>query len=128
VLLVSYPRPDVGEGYAPGATKYLAAYRAKYNRDPIAPQSMSAYVGMRMLLEAVAAAGSTDYEKVLAAAAKMDKPLGSYETGYGVKFDAKMQNVRALPLIAQWQAGQVIAVYPPEAVSPGSKLDELARK
>ena len=48
---------------------------------------------------------STEYEKVIAAAAKMDKPFGSYETGYGVKFDKTMQNTRALPLIAQWQQG-----------------------
>ena len=128
VLLVSYPRPDVGETYAPGAGAFLAAYRAKYNRDPIAPQSMSAYVGMRMLLEALAAAGSVDYEKVIAAAAKMDKPFGSYETGYGVKFDRTMQNVRALPLIAQWQDGNVRAVYPPEAVATGTQVSSLARK
>lgn len=128
VLLVSYPRADVGEAYAPGASAFLAAYRAKYNRDPIAPQSMSAYVGMRMLLEAIAAAGSTDYEKVIAAAGKMDKPFGSYETGYGVKFDKTMQNTRALPLIAQWQNGRVTAVYPAEAVTAGAQVVSLARK
>ena len=128
VLLVSYPRADVGEAYGPGAGAFLAAYKAKYNRDPIAPQAMSAYVGMKVLLEAVAAAKSTEYEKVIAAAAKMDKPLGSYETGYGVKFDATMQNTRALPLIAQWQDGQVRAVFPKEALAPGVTLFDLAPK
>ncbi len=128
VLLVSYPRADVGESYAPGAHAFLEAYRAKYARDPIAPQSMSAFVGMRVLLEAISVAGSTDYEKVIAAAAKMDKPFGSYETGYGLKFDKTMQNVRALPLIAQWQDGKVIAVYPAEAVAPGIQLISLSRK
>ena len=128
VLLVSYPRADVGESYAPGAHAYLEAYRAKYARDPIAPQAMSAYVGMRVLLECIAAAGSTEYEKVIAAAAKMDKPFGTYETGYGLKFDKTMQNVRALPLIAQWQAGKVVAVYPAEAVAAGSEMLSLARK
>lgn len=128
VLLVSYPRADVGESYGPGASAFLAAYKAKYNRDPIAPQAMSAYVGMKMLLEAITAAGSTDYEKVIAAAARMDKPLGSYETGYGVKFDKTMQNTRALPLIAQWQDGQVKAVYPKEALAAGVTLFDLGRK
>jgi len=112
VLLVSYPRADVGEAYAPGAAKFLAAYRAKYNRDPIAPQAMSAYVGMRALLGCIAAAGTPGYEGVIAAAAKVDKPFGTYETGYGLKFDKTMQNIRALPLIAQWQDGRVVAVYP----------------
>ena len=128
ILLVSYPRADVGEGYAPGAAAFLKAYQAKYNRDPIAPQSMSAYVGIKVLLETIAAAGSTDYEKVIAAAAKMDKPFGTYETGYGVKYDKTMQNIRALPLIAQWQDGAVRAVFPTEALAPGVTPFELGRK
>ena len=128
ILLVSYPRADVGEGYAPGAHAFLKAYRAKYAREPIAPQAMSAYVGMRALLDCIAAAGSTEYEKVIAAAAKMDKPFGAYETGYGLKFDKTMQNLRALPLIAQWQAGKVLAVYPAEAVASGVQVISLARK
>ena len=128
ILLVSYPRADVGESYGPGATGFLAAYKAKYNRDPIAPQAMSAYVGLKVLFEAVAAAGSTDYEKVIAAAAKLDKPFGSYETGYGVKFDKTMQNSRALPLIAQWQDGSVKAVFPKEALPAGGTVLDLGRK
>ncbi|GAC1482387.1 MAG: ABC transporter substrate-binding protein [Acetobacteraceae bacterium] len=128
VLLVSYPRADIGESYGPGAGAFLAAYKAKYNRDPIAPQAMSAYVGMKILLAAIADAKSTEYEKVIAAAAKMDKPFGTYETGYGVKFDATMQNTRALPVIAQWQDGQVHAVFPNEALAPGSTLVAFARK
>ena len=128
VLLVSYPRADIGESYGPGAGAFLQAYKTKYNRDPIAPQAMSAYVGMKVLLEAITAARSTEYEKVIAAAAKMDKPFGTYETGYGVKFDATMQNTRALPLIAQWQDGQVRAVFPKEALASGVTLFDLARK
>lgn len=128
VLLVSYPRADVGEAYGPGAAAFLAAYKAKYNRDPIAPQAMSAYVGMKILLEAVTDAKSAGYEAVIAAAAKMDKPFGTYETGYGVKFDGTMQNVRALPLIAQWQDGHVRAVFPKEALAPGVTLLDLAGK
>ena len=128
VLLVSYPRADIGEAYGPGAAAFLAAYKAKYNRDPIAPQAMSAYVGFKMMLEAVAAAGGTDYEKLVATTAKIDKPFGSYETGYGIKYDKTMQNVRAVPLIAQWQDGQVKAVYPQEAIAAGGRLYDLARK
>jgi branched-chain amino acid transport system substrate-binding protein len=128
VLLVSYPRADIGESYGPGAGAFLAAYKAKYNRDPIAPQAMSAYVGMKILLQAIADAKSTEYEKVIAAAAKMDKPFGTYETGYGVKFDSTMQNTRALPVIAQWQEGQVKAVFPQEARAPGTSLIDFARQ
>lgn len=65
---------------------------------------MSAYVGLKILFKALVDAKSTGYEAVMAAAAKMDKPFGMYETGYGVKFDTTMQNRRALQLIAQWTA------------------------
>jgi branched-chain amino acid transport system substrate-binding protein len=128
ILLVSYPRADIGEAYGPGARAFLEAYRAKYNRDPIAPQSMTAFVGMKILLEAIAAAKSTEYEQVVKAAAAMDKPLGSYETGYGVKFDQTMQNTRALPVIAQWQDGKVLAVFPTAAAAPGVQVKALQRK
>ncbi len=128
VMLVSYPRPDINEKYGPGASGFLKLYRAKYNRDPIAPQGMNAFVGMRILFEAIQAAGSTDYEKVIKAAAALDRPAGTYETGYGVKFDSTMQNIRALPVIAQWQSGQVKAIYPAEAAAEGGTVTNLPRR
>lgn len=127
VLLVSFPRPDINEKYGPGASAFLKAYQSKYSRDPIAPQGMTAFVGAKILFEAVKAAGSTEFEKVVKAAAKLDKPVGSMETGYGVKFDEKMQNTRALPVIAQWQNGMVKAVFPKEAASEGVSIVNLPR-
>jgi branched-chain amino acid transport system substrate-binding protein len=128
VVAVAYPRPDQTEAYGPGAAAYLAAYKKKYERDPIAPQGMTAYVGMQMLIEAVAAAGSVDMEKVRAAAAKMDKPAKSYATGFGAKFDAQFQNTRAFPTVVQWQGGKIVTVYPKEAAQPNVKLVNLPRK
>lgn len=127
VLLVSYPRPDLPESYAPGAGQFLADYRAAYNRDPIAPQGMNAYVGAKILFDAIKSAETVDYEAVIEAARAMDIPAGSYETGYGVAFDDTMQNTRALPVVAQWQSGQVKAVYPQEAVSGGTAVVNLPR-
>ena len=128
VLVVSYPRYDMNPKYAPGIQDYLKAYRARYGKDPIAPQSMAAFVGAKILFKAIQAAGSTDVDAVRAAAAKMDEPLMSYETGFGVKFDDKMQNTRALPVAGQWQDGKMVTVFPPEAVPEGGKLVNLARK
>jgi branched-chain amino acid transport system substrate-binding protein len=127
ILIVTYPRADINPAYGPGAADYLAAYKAKYNRDPIAPQNFTAYVGAQMMFEAIAAAGSTDFEKVRDAAAKMDKPLGSYANGFGVKFDSQMQNTRAKPIVGQWQNGLVVTVFPEKAVPAGGKLVNLAR-
>jgi branched-chain amino acid transport system substrate-binding protein len=128
VTAVAYPRPDQTEAYGPGAAAYLAAYKKKYERDPIAPQGMTAYVGMQMLIEAIGAAGSVDMEKVRAAAAKMDKPPKSYATGFGAKFDAQFQNTRAFPTVVQWQGGKIVTVYPKEAAQPNVKLVNLPRK
>jgi branched-chain amino acid transport system substrate-binding protein len=128
LAIVAYPRPDQTETYGPGAAAYLAAYKKKYERDPIAPQGMTAYVGMQMLIEAIGAAGSVDMEKVRAAAAKMDKPPKSYATGFGAKFDQKFQNTRAFPTVVQWQGGKVVTVFPKDAALPNVKLVNLPRK
>ena len=127
ITVVGYPRPDQTEAYGPGAAAYLAAYKKKYERDPIAPQGMAAYVGAQMLIEAIAAAGSVDMEKLRAAAAKMDKPEKSYATGFGVKFDAQFQNTRAFPTVVQWQSGKIVTVFPKEAAQPNVKLVNLPR-
>lgn len=128
VFVVSYPRADISEAFGPGAAAFLAAYRKAYNRDPIAPQTLTAFAGMRMLLETIELAGSTDMAKVRAAAAKLDKPLNSYPSGNGVKFDDTFQNTRAFPAVIQWQAGKQVTVFPSEARAAGIGLKNTPRK
>ena len=127
VLVVGYTRNDINEKFGPGNKAYLAAYQAKYKADPIAPQGMAAYSGIQILFEALKAAGSTEPEKVRAAVAKMDKPEGSFPSGFGVKFDKNFQNVRATFTTAQWQSGKMVTVFPKEAVLSGVALKPLAR-
>jgi branched-chain amino acid transport system substrate-binding protein len=128
MFVVSYPRPDISEKYAPGASGYLDAYRKAYNRDPIAPQSLAAYGGLLLMFDAVQAAKSTEPAKVRAAAAAMDKPLSSYPTGFGAKFDDKFQNTRAQPVVIQWQAGKQVTVFPVEARRADVALRSVPRK
>ena len=128
IFVVSYPRADISEKYAPGASGFLDAYRKAYSRDPIAPQSLSAYGGLLMMFDAVQAAGSTDTAKVRAAAAAMDKAQGSYPTGFGAKFDDKFQNARAQPVVIQWQGGKQVTVYPVAARREGVALRNVPRK
>ena len=127
ILVVGYPRNDITEAYGPGNKAYLAAYRAKYKADPVAPQGMTAFSGVQMLFEAIRQANSVDPEKVRAAVAKLDKPENSYASGYGAKFDKNMQNVRAWVTTSPWQGGKMVTVYPNTAVVPGVKLGKLAR-
>jgi len=115
IYVVSYPRPDISEEFGPGSAAYLEAYRARYNQDPIAPQSMAAFVGFKMMAEAVNAAGTAEPEAVRAALDQFDKPEGSYETGFGVKYDENAQNLRAFPTVIQWQSGHPVTIYPVSA-------------
>ena len=128
VFVVSYPRPDISESFGPGAGSYLSAYRKAYNRDPVAPQGLTAYTGMRLLIETLDVAGSTEVAKVRAAAAKLDKPVNSYPSGFGVKFDENFQNTRAFPTVIQWQAGKQITVFPSEARAAGVALKNTPRR
>ena len=127
ILVTGYPRNDISEAYGPGNKAYLAAYRAKYKSDPVAPQGMAAYSGFLILVEALKAAGSVDMDKVRAAAAKMDKPENTYPSGFGAKFDKTFQNVRAQFTTSQWQGGKLVTVFPQAAVLPGVTLKPLAR-
>lgn len=122
VLVVAYAWADVSEKYSPGTQAFMAAYRKAHNRDPIAPQTMAAYSGMKILLETVQAAGSTDPARVRAAALTLDKPFYSYTGGYGAKFDDKMQNIRAFPTVIQWQGRKQVTVFPPEARPAGVNM------
>lgn len=68
------------------------------------------YAAAQVLLDAIAAAGSTDPEKINAAIAKTDK---TYVVG-PVKFDEK--HTSKLPVVAlQWQGGKTVIVWPKSA-------------
>jgi branched-chain amino acid transport system substrate-binding protein len=128
LLVITYPRSDVSEKFAPGVKTFLEAYRAKYKTDPIQTQSLTSFVGSQILFEAIQVAGSTEPQKVLAAAAKMDKPIGTYLNGFGVKFDKNFQNLRAVTTTVQWQDGKVVTVFPKTAVNAGVVLKPMTRQ
>lgn len=58
---------------------------------------------------------------------KMVTPEGSYTTGFGVKFDQKLQNLRTAQNMPQWQSGKVVTVFSTQAILPGVTLKNLAR-
>ncbi|RVO73528.1 ABC transporter substrate-binding protein [Sinorhizobium medicae] len=128
ILVLTYPRPDLSPTYGPGTEAFLAAYGKKYSGGNVTVQAMSAYVGVQILFEALRNAQSLEIDPVRAAVAALDKPEGSYCTGYGVKFDENMTNLRARPLVSQWQNGKVVTVFPDRAIRPGAGLINLPRR
>ena len=129
ILVVSYPRPELlNASYAPGGQAFLQNFKAKYNADPQAPQTACAFVGTQMLMDVLAkTGGSTDIDKMRKATLGLDKPVGSYANGFGVKFDDKGQNARAAMVVIQWQDGKVVTVYPDKAKVSGTQLVGLGR-
>lgn len=122
VFVVGYPHTDISPAYGPGADKFLSEFKAKYGAPPVFPQSMAAYTGMQMLLDALKTAKSTDPATVRSAISTINKPLQSFATGFGEKFDSTFQNVNALPTVVQWQSGQTVTVYPKAAAPSGAKV------
>lgn len=122
VVVVAYPHTDVAPGFGPGAQQFLAAYQKKFGHPPVYPQTMTAYVGMQMLLAAVAQANSVDPAAVRRVLSGIDKPVGSFATGFGEKYDSTFQNTLALPTAVQWQNGRTVTVYPMNARPAGAQL------
>jgi branched-chain amino acid transport system substrate-binding protein len=115
ILIVTYPRQEVSEAYAPGADALSAEYVERFGQQPVGNSGFGGYVGLGILFEAIEAAGSTDYEAVIEAARGLDAPIGTYPNGYGVSFDPAMQNIRAAAIVYQWQGDHTVAVYPDNA-------------
>lgn len=128
ILVVVFPKFGINPKFGPGAKEFYDAYVKKWGSPPLASSGMTGFVGMKVAFEAIQAAGSSEYEKVVKAAAAMKKPLGTYETGYGVDFDETMQNKLAMPIITQWQSGKNVPVYPSAAVADGVSLIDFRRK
>jgi branched-chain amino acid transport system substrate-binding protein len=105
----------VTETFAPGAAVVAAAYQRKYGAPPRSGHSLANYVGAKLFYDVIAHAGAADKDKVRAAVLATDLPAGGTATGWGAKFDDAGQNIRARPLLAQWQKGAQLTIFPPEA-------------
>jgi branched-chain amino acid transport system substrate-binding protein len=87
----------------------------KYTGRPITGPSIRGFVATHILLtEVLPKTGSLDAEKIIDVAMKLDIPVGGTIGGWGVKFDATHQNIRAQNSMYQIQDGQVVIVWPSE--------------
>ncbi|MFD4818041.1 ABC transporter substrate-binding protein [Peribacillus butanolivorans] len=125
IMSVAFPLYDLNEEYAPGLKAFLKGFQNKYGDAPKLPQTLVAYGGTKILSDIVEKVGVIDVDKIREATLQMDIPVGgTYPTGFGVKLDPKtLDNTRALPVIAQWQDGEIKTIYPPEAVGTDAKLE-----
>jgi branched-chain amino acid transport system substrate-binding protein len=90
----------------PGAADLAKRFEAE-TRQTQSQHIADSHAVAQVLLDAIAAAGTTDREKINAAIAKTDK---SYVIG-PVKFDAS--NTSPIPItVMQWQNGKAVVVWP----------------
>jgi branched-chain amino acid transport system substrate-binding protein len=92
--------------------EFIPRFKAAYKHDPGPLAGITLGYVWALLTEVLPKAGSMDVDKIRAAAHSIDKPLGSYPTGVGLKFDEKGQNVRTLLPMMQWQNGKLPVVWP----------------
>ncbi|MFI5340848.1 MAG: ABC transporter substrate-binding protein [Candidatus Methylomirabilales bacterium] len=110
----------INPNFAPGAKEAAQAYQDLFKEPPRSGHSLMNFMGAQVLFDVISRAGSTDPEAIRKAALATDIPDGKTPMGYGVKFappgDKNAgQDIRAFPLIFQWQKGQQLTIWPKAA-------------
>ncbi|OYV41974.1 MAG: hypothetical protein B7Z81_00140 [Acidocella sp. 20-61-6] len=88
--------------YPASAQPIAEAYLARFGMPPRAPDSLTAYVGARLVFDTLAAAGG-DPAKLLGALRQANIPAGGLINGWGAAFDQNGQNTRAFATLQRWR-------------------------
>jgi len=124
IIGYNYPFHEMSEAGAPGAASYAAVYQAAYGNPPPSGHPLAGYAAMLALADVMRAAGGDDPDAVAKAAHAMDKPLGSYPNGAGMKFTEWGRNERAPVSGFQWQHGKMVTIWP-ASVANGKAMGPL---
>jgi len=95
--------------YPPRAAYLAAAYQARYGMAPRSADSLTAYVGAKLVLDFFSAGGG-DGGKLLDLLRRADISTGTLANGWGVQFDKTGQNTRSFATLQQWQGQALVSV------------------
>lgn len=95
--------------YPAAAAEIASAYLARFGMPPRSAESLTAYVGARLVLEVLASVNG-DAGKLLDALRKTSLPPGGLANGWGVAFDKNGQNTRAFATLQQWRNGGLVTL------------------
>lgn len=123
-IAYNYPFHDMPEAGAPGAAEFAKDYAAAFGAPPPSGHSLAAYAGMLILGDALQGAKGDNPQEVAKVALAMDKPVGTYPNGAGVKFTPTGRNDRASAHGFQWQGGTMYTIWP-APVSNGKAMGPL---
>ncbi|GLR65567.1 branched chain amino acid ABC transporter substrate-binding protein [Acidocella aquatica] len=100
----------IGAPFYPAAAAPIAqAYQAKYGTPPRGADSLTAYVGAKLVFDTLNAQGGSA-DKLLDVLRKVDIPAGGLANGFGVAFDASGQNTRSFVTLQRWRGSQLTPV------------------
>ncbi|HQT65410.1 MAG TPA: ABC transporter substrate-binding protein [Acidocella sp.] len=95
--------------YPASAQPIAALYQDRFAVAPRSADSLTSYVGARLVLDALGKIGG-DTSKLLDTLRKTDLPPGSLANGWGVAFNKDGQNDRAFAVLQQWRGGTLQSV------------------
>jgi branched-chain amino acid transport system substrate-binding protein len=100
----------IGAPFYPQRAAYLAdAYQARFGMAPRSPDSLTAYVGAKLVFDVLNGAGG-DATRLLDALRRTDLASGTLANGFGVAFDKTGQNTRSFAVLQQWRGQALGAV------------------
>lgn len=114
-LDVDFTQLNTNPKAAPGIKEFAKRYQAKYGTEPRSGHSLTNYFGAKEFFAALNKAGSMNKDAIRTQVMKLDVPVGTTATGWGVKFGPDGQNTRCTPFLMQWQNGELVTVYPASA-------------
>jgi branched-chain amino acid transport system substrate-binding protein len=94
--------------YPPSAAAIATAYIARFGTQPRTADSLTAYIGAKLVFDTLNAAG--DPAKLLDVLRKTDIAPGGLTNGFGVAFDHSGQNTRSFVTLQRWQDQNLAAV------------------
>ncbi len=93
--------------YPAAATAIAQAYAARFGMAPRSADSLTAYVGAKLVFDTLTAA-SGDVTKLLDILRKTSLPKGALANGWGVAFDHSGQNTASFSTLQQWRGGKLV--------------------
>ncbi|WP_027285561.1 ABC transporter substrate-binding protein [Rubritepida flocculans] len=113
VFALDVPPIESSPAWAQGARRFAEAYQRRWGGPPRSALSLAVFAGARVVLGLPA----LERAAVRPALVALDQPAGALPNGWGWRLDERGQNLRAAPVLLQWQAGRPVAVFPPEAAA-----------
>jgi branched-chain amino acid transport system substrate-binding protein len=93
--------------YPPQAAGIASDYLSRFGTAPRAPDSLSAYVGAKLVFDTLNLNGG-DPARLLGALRRTSLPAGGLSNGWGVAFDRNGQNLAAFVTLQRWKSGKLI--------------------